>query len=213
MNLTIRESIQNFIHARQNRFNADLVELATPSIEMQINVGHDGGEEIKKGMYSDGFETWSNFRIPHTANSTPTWKDWYPKIPLDLHVSEIGFSGWDFEMRVSKFVAADIDSIYGGHKEGLQPDELERLQGKLITHKWVQLRRSTGGLGFHVYVFTNNIPTKNHNEHAALAKCIFNKIGQDLDLKLNDAIDKAGYVVWFWSRKMSEEKRSYERLS
>ena len=184
-------------------------------MEMQINCGQDGGEMVKtkKGIkYTDGVNDWSNIRIPYNSNSEPTFQDWYPKIPLDLHCSEIGFSGWDWQHRISKFVAADIDSIYG-HKEGLQPQELEQLKGRLITHKWVQLRRSTSGKGFHIYVFTNNIPTHNHCEHAALAKCVFNIIGKDLGLELNDAIDKCGYIVWFWSRKMNLEKRSYERLS
>jgi hypothetical protein len=182
-------------------------------MEMQINFAADGGEEIKRGVYSDGVETWSNFRIPHKADSDPYFKDWLPRIPLDLHCSEIGFSGWDWEQKISRFVVADIDSVFGHKDCGLKPEQLQIITEKLITHPWVDLRRSTGGQGYHVYAFCPDVPSRNHTEHARLAKRIFYKIGQDLDIKLGDAIDVCGLIAWFWSRKMTLEKRSYERIS
>jgi len=82
-------------------------------------------------------------------------------------------TGWDWQKRCSRFVAFDFDSLVSHAKGiGLSDDALEKIKEAASSLPYVEVRRSTGGSGLHLYVYLDGIPTQNHTEHAALARCI-----------------------------------------
>src|SRR5208337_5315938 len=66
---------------------------------------------------------------------------------------------------------------------------------------------STGGSGIHLYVYfdAEGVPTDNHTEHAALARCILGMMSSETGFDFASQIDCCGGVMWIWHRKMTAE--------
>ena len=141
----------------------------------QINVAADNGEPVdgRRGTYTDGEYEWFNVRIPKNAANEPEFHDWEIRWPLDLHAEGIGMTGWKWTTRRSLWCAFDFDSITGHAKGiGISDEELERVKQAAMSLPYVEVRKSTGGAGIHLYIyFAEGIPTDNHTEHAALGRC------------------------------------------
>ena len=77
---------------------------------------------------------------------------------------------------------------------------------------YVEVRRSTGGGGIHLYVYFDDagVPTANHTEHAALARCILGMMSAEVGFDFASAIDACGHVMWIYHRKMTAENRGLE---
>ncbi len=187
----------------------DLSNLYNGSMECQVNVARGKGERVEgdfKGKqwhgWSDGIQTWKSFRIPFNANSNPTYdKDTQLNFDLAEHVEGIGMTGWDWEHKVSKWVAFDFDSIVG-HNVGLTNQELEQVIEKAKLVEWVTIRKSTSGKGLHLYIYLDSIPTENHTEHAALARAILGQLSALTGFDFNSKVDCCGGNMWVWHRKM-----------
>ena len=207
--VTRTEAIKNFLNASTH---SDLAALYNYSMECQVNVGQDGGSPIKgeyKGKsytsWTDGLQTWKSFRVPHNANSMPEYDDRRMAYSLSEHAEGIGMTGWDWEHLLSRWVAFDFDAI-SGHKEAhdakLSETDLEAVVENAKKLDWVTVRKSTGGRGIHLYVFLEPVETKNHNEHAALARAILGKMSALLGFDFNSRVDICGQNMWIWHRKM-----------
>jgi hypothetical protein len=188
---------------------ADLAELYYQGMEVQVNVDQDGGERISGEFHgrrwigwTDHVQTWKPFRIPNNAKTVPTYEDKEITFDLEAHAQGIGFTGWDWYHRVSKYVAFDFDSITN-HKEGLTEDELEHIKQLATALPFVTVRKSTSGRGIHLYVYLNNASTMNHNEHAALARSILSKMSSLTGFDFNTKVDTCGGNMWIWHRKMA----------
>lgn len=183
-------------------------------MECQVNVAQDGGERVDgdyKGRrwsgWTDGLTTWKPFRIPHKANSDPEYVDSEINFDLAAHAEGIGMTGWDWVNRVSKWVAFDFDAIVGHsdkHSKKLTPDELDSVIKAVHDIEWVTVRYSTSGKGLHLYVFLNDVPTKNHTEHAALARSILGKLSALTGFDFQSKVDACGGNMWVWHRKMKD---------
>jgi hypothetical protein len=206
---TKSEAIKNVLVARTH---VDLANLYSLAMECQVNVAQDGGERVE-GDYSgrkwhgwtDGLTTWKSFRIPFKASTDPEYTDNEIKFDLADHAEAIGMTGWDWQNRVSRWIAFDFDSIIGHsdkHSSKLTNDELDAVQTAARNIEWVTIRKSTGGNGIHLYVFLNNIPTRNHNEHAALARSILGTMSALTGFSFDSKIDAVGSNMWVWHRKM-----------
>ena len=211
-NPPVTEAIRLFLDCRKTAFSADLTARYRRGMECQVLVRP--GEPIDRGasLYSENGVTWYPIRVPKKADAEPTWKDYPLHFPLSEYATEIGMSGWDWERRVSVWVGFDVDSILGDHKEGLTPEQLEETRAALVRPSYIELRRSTRGGGFHIYVFVADIPTENHTVHAVLAKAILAKISADTGRDFSADVDCYGAILFCWSHRASEEKRSYELL-
>lgn len=208
--MTRTEAISIFL---RKRAHFDLSSLYTSDMECQINVAQDGGKRVD-GSYegrswqgwTDQITTWKSFRVPYNANTEPTYDDPIIKFDLALHVEAIGMTGWDWKAKLSRWVAFDFDAITGHsdkHAKKLTEEELTKIRSELEKIDWVTIRHSTGGKGLHIYVFLDPVETKNHNEHAALARAILGKMSAIVGFDLFTKVDICGQNMWVWHRKMT----------
>src|SRR5208282_2121821 len=82
------------------------------------------------------------------------------------------------------------------------------------TLPYVETRRSTGGSGAHLYCYfdTEGVPTDNHTEHAALARCILGMMSSETNFDFASQIDCCGGVMWLWARKLTAENEGLKLL-
>jgi len=206
----VTEAIQNFLRARRASHNGpDLLDRWTPFMETQINVAAGNGERVdgKPNTYTDGVYEWFNIRIPKNASSSPEFRDYELRWPLDLHAEGIGWTGWDWSARKSRALGFDFDSIVGHAKGiGVSDEELDRVKEAAKCLPYVEVRKSTGGNGLHLYVYFDEagIPTSNHTEHAALGRAVLGMMSSETGFDFASQIDACGGNMWIWHRKMSE---------
>lgn len=207
--VTRTHAIKAFLAAKTH---ADLAALYTPAMECQVNVAPDGADRIE-GEYqgkkwqgwTDHVQTWKSFRIPRNASTNPEYHDSWMTFDLVAHAEGIGMTGWDWERRLSKWVAFDFDAITGHsikHSKKLTVEELATIQQSLQEIPWVTIRKSSGGQGLHVYVFLNPVITQNHNEHAALGRSILGHLSALSGVELSTQVDNCANNMWVWHRKM-----------
>ena len=211
----VSEALHNFLQARKTPANADLVDRWSTAMETQVNVIAGDGEPVagKKSTWSNGSNTWHSIRIPKNAATDPTWEDYKIGYPFDLYAEGIGMTGWDWKARCSRHFGYDFDALTG-HAQGIgiEEKELEKVKQAACALPYVEVRRSTGGGGIHLYVYIDDagVPTENHTEHAALARCILGMMSADVGFDFASAIDACGHIMWIWHRKMSAETRGLE---
>lgn len=211
----VTEAIVSFLQAKVAKGEhqgPDLIERFQDygcDMEVQVNVAAGKGEPVhgKRSTYSstDGTDQWFNFRIPKGAYDEPFFNDFELRFVLDIHCDGIGSTGWDWKARRSRWVGFDFDAIVG-HAEGVgvSTDELDRVREAAQALPYVEVRKSTGGSGLHLYVIFEDgdaFDTKNHNEHAALARCILGVMSRDAGFSFDTAVDGCGGNMWLWHRK------------
>ncbi len=191
----------------------DLAALYCAGMEVQVNAAQDGGERVEdefKGRkwhgWSDGLQTWKSFRIPYKANTEPEYEDRPMSFSLTEHAEGIGMTGWNWKLRKSIYFAFDFDAVTGHsdrHAKKLNPSELEGVQKAACGLPYVTVRRSTSGAGLHLYVFLDEpVETKNHHEHAALARAILSQMAAEAGHDFVAKVDICGGNMWVWHRKM-----------
>ena len=208
MKNTKTQAIADFL---QKNTHQDLARLYNPGMEVQVNVARGQGEKIKGSTesgrewvgWTDGIEEWAPYRIPWNAWKDPHYEDKPQRWPLEKHAEAIGLTGWNWQEKRSRGVGFDFDSI-AGHSKGLPAEELQRVQEAACSLPYVTVRKSTSGIGLHLYVFLGaGAPVvANHTEHAAIGRAILNKMSFDVAYDFEGSVDCFGGVLWVWSRKM-----------
>jgi len=210
---TVSEALFNFLNARKTPANQDLVERWSAAMETQVNVAPGKGEPVagKRSTWSDGSMEWHNIRCPKNAATDPTFTDYELRFPLDWHAEGIGCTGWDWQERKSLWFGFDFDSLVG-HAKGIGIDDVQlaKVKEAACALPYVQVRRSTGGGGIHLYVYVDGIPTQNHTEHAALARCILGMMSAETGFDFASQVDAAGAIMWVWHRKMTADNHGLE---
>lgn len=206
--ITRTESIKKFLLSKAR---PDLAALYNFNMECQVNVASDGGQKIDgefKGRqwhgWSDGLQTWKSFRIPWNAATEPSYEDTEMTFDLSSHVEGIGMTGWDWQRKLSLWVAFDFDAITGHkdmHTRKMTESDLESVKQAAFDLPWVTVRKSAGGKGLHLYVFVDPVFTQNHNEHAALARAILGKMSSLTGFDFSTKVDICGGNMWVWHRK------------
>lgn len=207
---TKTQAIERFLKAKTH---PDLANMYSHDMEVQVLVAEEGGTRIDgdyKGKHwhgwTDGIQTWKPFRIPLKANTEPEYVDREMNFELDRYVEAIGMTGWDWAARLSRWVAFDFDAITGHsehHAKKLTNEQLDEIRVKVTAIPWCSLRKSTGGGGYHVYVHLEPVPTKNHTEHAALARAVLGMLSGAVQCDLAAKVDVCGGNMWVWHRKMT----------
>lgn len=210
MNPNKTDVIKLFLSAKTH---ADLALLYNHDMEVQVNVAQEQGQKINQGelkgkgwiAYTDGVHTWKPFRIPINANKDAFYTDSPMTYSLELYADGIGMTGWDWKNKVSRWVAFDFDAIIGhsdAHSKKLSDTQLHEIQRVVTEIPFVTLRKSTSGKGLHLYVFLDEVPTDNHNEHSALARSILSMLSGLTSFDFANKVDVCGGNMWVWHRKM-----------
>jgi hypothetical protein len=212
--LTQTEAIKNFLDEYALPY---LAERYDPYMEVQVEAAPDGGQRTtgehkdrKWWGWTDGNTTWKSFRIPHNSMTEPVYEEKPITWELTQHCNGIGLTGWAFgpDEPHSRWVGFDFDSIVGhseNHTSKLPPAEISRIERLVEDLPYVECRYSTGGNGRHLIVHLDPyIPTENHNVHAALARSILIKMGQDVGYDFVTKVDAMGHVLWHWHRKLTD---------
>lgn len=214
------QAIKNFLHSTATPFSRDLVDRVislTPSLEIQVNVRQGLGKPVPDRLSTfcdDDDNHWFSFRLPKNAyTDEPFWNDFNMPYSLEDHCEAIGSTGWDWKTKTSRWVGFDFDSIVG-HAEGvgLTNEELLRIRDQCMTLPFVEIRRSTGGAGLHLYVPLDGITTSNHNEHAAVGSRVLDKISELVGVDFRKKVDCLGSNLWVWHSRANVEARSFELL-
>lgn len=214
----VTQAIQSFLNAKKATHNGpDLLDRWTPFMETQINVRAGNGEPVegKRNTWTDGLSEWWNIRIPKKADSDPEFRDYELSWPLDEHAEAIGCTGWDFAGRRSRWLGFDFDSITGHAKGvGITNDDLKAVSDAAQALPYVEVRKSTGGNGLHLYVYFDDagIPTANHTEHAALGRAVLGMMSSETGFDFASQIDACGGNMWIWHRKMSQANEGLKLL-
>jgi hypothetical protein len=216
----VTEAIVAFLKARRDEHpGQDLLDRYLEhgaNLETQINVAADESEPVagKRATYDNGSYQYWNLRIPKNAMDDPVFKDYKLSWPLEEHAEGIGSTGWQWKDRRSLWVGFDFDAITGHAKGvGITDEKLAEVQRMAESLPYTEVRRSTGGKGIHLYVLLDSIPTENHNEHAALARCILGMMTQETGFDFARQIDCCGSVMWLWHRKITSENKGLELLT
>jgi hypothetical protein len=218
MNPTALQQIAGLLPAVATPHSRWLREMWHPDLETQVNVRGAGGKRVegRGNTYTNGFYQWWPLRIPYDSDSEPHWEDRPLPFPIVDHWEAIGTTGWNWKKRESEFGRFDYDSITG-HAPGVGVDDarLEEIKGKIGEIPWVGLSRSTSGTGLHPFVLfdSEGIPTANHNEHAALGRCILEMMSQAVGFDFHAHVDQIFGNVWIAHRtKCTEDNRGFELL-
>ena len=206
---TVLESLTNFLTARRAAPNGpDLIDRWNRSMETQVNVSAGNGERVdgKPSTWTDGVNEWWHIRVPKDANGEPHFNDYQIPWPLDHHAEAIGWTGWDWVSRTSRALGFDFD-IITGHAPGvgITGEQLEAVKVAAQAVPWVEVRKSTGGGGLHLYVHFDGegIPTANHTEHAALGRTVLSLLSSEAGFDFASQVDCCGGNMWIWHRKMT----------
>lgn len=211
-------SIESFLTAKLAAHNGqDLLQRFLTDIdrlETQVNVAAGKGWRVegKTNTYTDGLDEWWNIRIPKNANSNPEFRNYNLPFVLDEHAESIGCTGWDYVNRKSLWVGFDFDSITGHAKGvGVSDTELQRVREAACALPYVQVRKSTGGKGLHLYVYfdLDKIVTENHTVHAALGRAILGLMSSETGFDFASHIDACGGNMWIWHRKANAENGGF----
>lgn len=211
------EAIKQFLTTNTHQ---DLAEKYYLGMECQLTVLKLNGVKVDREYEGKRWlewqnpetgESWKPFRIPYAANSNPQYNDTELRFNLDTYAEGIGMTGWNWEKKQSCWVGFDFDTFVGHsekHAKKLSTEQLENIKTKLMAIPWVQIRRSTGGLGLHVYVYfdpTNTIEIANHTHHAAVARAILSRLSLEINHQLINDVDICGGNMWIWHRKMTKD--------
>ena len=165
---TVSDALRACLELSKTPANADLVDKWHDGMETQVNVGVDGGESVagRKSAYTDGLNTWYPLRMPRDADSEPWFDDYTLGFSPRQHAEGIGCTGLDWKSRRSRWVAFDFDGV-AGHAKGISAAELARVKDAAAQLLYVQVRKSTGGGGLHLYVYFDaaGVPCENHTVH------------------------------------------------
>lgn len=168
---------------------ADLAMRYRFGLETQVNVDRNDS-----GVY--------NYRIADLTSAEKA-----QTFDLPAHFDSIGISGHDPVNGVSIGVGFDFDSV-AGHKAGLTNDRLQLMRDAVMRQKYIEVRRSTGGAGYHLWVWfdpTDLPKTANRAEHKALARAVLHKMCQDTGHDLEADVDCCGAILWICARRATAE--------
>lgn len=196
----IHDALEGFLEANATDNNRDLIQrlLAVWPIEitvLPVKHGEVEGHSLFSLCYPEGNKT-----DPNWGRDGISW-------PLEF-AQDIGSTG--FTSAGSCFVAMDVDSIWN-HIKGLEKNDLEKIMRAVSPLDYVEIRRSTSGKGYHFYVWLDFIPTKNHDEHAAVGRAVLGKMCHDAQLDFAEDVDKHGRNTWFWSTR-GQTAQSFQQI-
>jgi len=203
---------------------ADLAARYDEGMEVQVNIAQGDGEPVfgndlkpKPNTYGDGISEWYAYRIPRNAKGDPVDNSgWEQTYNLQQHYDAIGITGWNFKLRRSIGIGFDYDSLET-HKSGpgVVADKLAIVTQVAKRLGYVEVRRSTSGTGYHLWVWFDpeDLPeTANHTEHAALARAVLLKMSYDAGFDFAADVDCMGRNMWICAKRATRASRGLTQV-
>jgi hypothetical protein len=178
------------------------------NLETQLLVSPEGGYPVegKRNVWADGSEEWHNLRWPKNAMAEPYWRDRELGFLLEKHWLGVGTTWWDWVNRESVGCGFDFDEITShAPGTGVSDEQLEEIRERACQLDYVEVLRSTGGKGLHLYIWfarEDRPKTQNHNEHAAIARAMLGKLSTDAAFDFGSHLDVCGGNMWVAHKKM-----------
>lgn len=178
------------------------------NLETQLLVSPEGGYPVegKRNVWTDGSEEWHNLRWPKNAMAEPYWRDRELGFLLEKHWLGVGTTWWDWVNRESVGCGFDFDEITShAPGTGVSDEQLEEIRERACQLDYVEVLRSTGGKGLHLYIWfarEDRPKTQNHNEHAAIARAMLGKLSTDAAFDFGSHLDVCGGNMWVAHKKM-----------
>jgi hypothetical protein len=119
---------------------------------------------------------------------------------------KFGSAFWDWCNQTQQIVGIDIDHETG-HAEGvgISQSAFDEVDAHLKKLPWVEVRRSTGGLGRHVLVqFDQPVDIKSRAESTALANAALTVMSRQTGFDFKSVKDCAGGNLWIYSSKAAD---------
>jgi hypothetical protein len=160
----------------------------------------DDNKPIRNTFEADGFRYYT-FRLQNPGDEKKPLT-----YPLCQYYDAIGFSGWNYVEQVAYGVGFDFDFMHGG--AGLTAKELAAVLAALMKLAYVEIRRSTSGSGYHVWIWfpLDNLPKVTcRNELKALARAVLAKMRFDTGHHFDADVDHLGDILWVAARRATEE--------
>ena len=178
------------------------------NLETQLLVSPEGGYPVegKRNVWTDGTEEWHNIRFPKNAMNEPYWRDRELTFLLEKHWLGVGTTWWSWTNRESVAVGFDFDEITShAPGTGVNDEQLEEIRERACQLDYVEVLRSTGGKGLHIYIWfdpESRPKTQNHTEHAAIARAMLGKLSTDAAFDFGSHLDVCGGNMWVAHKKM-----------
>jgi len=189
----------------------DLAARYVPGMEVLAQVEQGKGEQVYRdhrtpvpNTYEDGEHTYYSYRIqaPDDVHRPLTF-------PLCQHWSAIGWSGWDVVRGVAYGVGFDFDSLVNhGEAIGLTAEQLADVLAALKLLPYIEIRRSTSGNGFHVWVWfpLDDLPQiTTRIQMKALARAVIQRMAHDTGHDFADDVDHLGDILWVCAKRATKE--------
>ncbi len=177
-------------------------------LETQLLVSPEGGFPVEgsRNVWTDDSETWSHIRYPKNAMAEAYWKDRPLNFLLEKHWLGLGSTWWGWKKQESVGCGFDFDDI-SSHAAGVgvSDKQLEEIRHRACELDYVEVLRSTGGKGLHLYVWFEEGKrpcTQNHTEHAAVSRAILGKLSTDAEFDFGSHLDVCGGNMWCAHTKM-----------
>jgi hypothetical protein len=177
-------------------------------LETQLLVAPGKGYPVEgtRGVWTNGTEEWFNIRYPKNAMGEPYWRDRELNFDLGEHWLGVGSTWWDWVNRESVACGFDFDEVTShAPGVGVTDEELEMVKDRACELDYVEVLKSTGGGGLHLYIWFdehNRPKTNNHTEHAAIARAMLGKLSTDAAFDFGSHLDVCGGNLWVAHQKM-----------
>lgn len=180
------------------------------TLETQI-MCKKSGTPLEGEKFEENGEVFGPQRWPYDAGGNPNYNNPPIQYIIRNRMKAIGTTWWDWVNKHSIGLGYDFDSIIG-HADGVGVSDDEIAKVDKIETEWLEVVRSTGGRGRHIYIwFQEPYPvTLNHHEHAALARAYIPLIAKYTGLDIEANVDVCGSVMWIHHEKANKENRGYE---
>ncbi len=191
---------------------ADLAKRCWPGMEIFTEViqgckvmDPDDPKKVVPHTYHDDSYRYYNFRLQAAGDENRLLD-----FPLCQYYSQIGISGWDYAEGVARGVGLDFDDIIGHAKVGLNDEQLLEVLEALKKLPYVEIRRSTGGAGYHAWIWfpIDCLPVVTSRiEMKALARAVLARMSLDTGSHFEGKVDHLGDILWICSRRATPESR------
>ena len=192
-----RDAVTDLVeHIRPNHPYPDLLDRWSIHLDTQV-------ETIGKKQKGSNLKEDSSGNVWHDVRIPEKFGPYALDFDLLAKATRIGASGWNYHTFQSEWVGIDIDGKDHGPK-GNTREILDQIVHKASPLSYVEVRRSTGGSGLHLYTRLEGFPSYTREDHAKLAQLVVAKMEADMGFPLSDHLDCVGSIMWLWARDLKE---------